>query len=104
MLIFLFFFGVDINSGTGVSSTVSSILTDHLTGSNIVTDASGAIIEASDYYPYGAIRIDDQTGFNEQRKFAGHEYDADTGMSYMRARYYNGNFGRFVSQDPVFLK
>ena len=90
--------------GSGASSTVSFVLTDHLTGSSVVTNASGSIIEASDYYPYGAIRVDEQAGFNEQRKFAGHEYDAETGLSYMQARYYNGSTGRFVSQDPVFLQ
>lgn len=60
----------------------------------MVTDASGAIIEATDYYSYGGIRVDEQTGFNEQRKFAGHEYEGDTGLSYMEARYYNGSVGR----------
>ncbi|QQR60572.1 hypothetical protein IPH19_04145 [Candidatus Uhrbacteria bacterium] len=80
--------------GSGASSTVSTVLTDHLTGSGVVTDASGTIIEATDYYPYGGIRVDEQTGFNEQRKFAGHEYDGDTGLSYMQARYYNGSVGR----------
>ncbi len=35
--------------------------------------------------------------------FTGYEYDGDTGLSYMNARYYNGKIGRFVSQDPVFL-
>ncbi|MCC7522577.1 VCBS repeat-containing protein [Candidatus Uhrbacteria bacterium] len=89
--------------GTGASSTVSSILTDHLTGSNIVTDASGTIIEASDYYPYGAIRIDEQAGFNEQRKFAGHEFDQSTGLHYMNARYQNSSSGGFISQDPIII-
>ncbi len=89
-------------TGTGASSTVSYILTDHLTGSNVVTNASGTIVELSDYYPFGATRIDDQSGFNEQRKFAGHEFDSSTGLSYMGARYYNGNYGRFISQDPAF--
>ncbi len=58
-----------------------------------------------DYYPYGEIRLDEKVGtFSEQRKFAGHEYDADTSLSYMNARYYNGKMGRFVSQDPMVLK
>jgi len=90
-------------TGTGASSTVSYILTDHLTGSNVVTDASGTIIELTDYYPYGAVRLDDRLGSNEQRKFAGHEYDSSTGLSYMGARYYDAGYGRFLSQDPAFL-
>jgi RHS repeat-associated protein len=48
--------------------------------------------------------LDDKvTPFNEQRKFTGHEFDAETGLSYMGARYQDGRSGRFVSQDPVFL-
>jgi len=31
------------------------------------------------------------------------EYDNDTGLSYANARYYDGNTGRFISQDPAFL-
>ncbi len=90
-------------SGTGASSTVTSILTDYLTGSNVVTNASGAIVELSDYYPYGATRIDDQIGFNEQRKFTGQEYDESTGLNYMHARYYDGSRGQFLSEDLVHL-
>ncbi|MBI3336992.1 MAG: RHS repeat-associated core domain-containing protein, partial [Candidatus Staskawiczbacteria bacterium] len=40
--------------------------------------------------------------FNEQRKFIGQEYDAETGLNYLNARYYNSNIGRFISQDPMF--
>jgi RHS repeat-associated protein len=86
------------------STTVNFVHTDHLTGSNIVSDGSGAIIENMDYYPFGEIRIDDKTtSFNEQNKFTGHDYDALNGYSYMKARYQDGKIGRFISQDPVFL-
>ncbi len=57
-----------------------------------------------DYYPYGDIRLDEKVGtFSEQRKFGGHEYDSETGLNYMNARYYSGKTGRFVSQDAAFL-
>ncbi|MBI1866455.1 MAG: type IV secretion protein Rhs, partial [Candidatus Staskawiczbacteria bacterium] len=32
----------------------------------------------------------------------GQEYDAETGLNYLNARYYNSNIGRFISQDPMF--
>ncbi len=58
-----------------------------------------------DYYPFGSIRLDEKAGtFSEQRKFIGQEYDADTGLSYMNARYYNGTIGRFISQDPLAIE
>ena len=45
--------------------------------------------------------MNEQDGsFDEQRKFTGHEYDGDTGLNYMVARYYDGNVGRFMSVDP----
>jgi RHS repeat-associated protein len=60
--------------------------------------------ETMDYFPYGSVRVDTKAGsFSEQKKFAGTEFDVDTGLNYMQARYYKSDIGRFVSQDPVFL-
>jgi RHS repeat-associated protein len=90
--------------GTG-STTVRYVHTDHLTGSNVVTDSSGVLVETLDYYPYGSIRLDTKVGnyAGERRKFAGTEYDTSTGLNQMGARYYSGGKGRFLSEDPVFL-
>nr|KKS45522.1 MAG: YD repeat protein [Candidatus Giovannonibacteria bacterium GW2011_GWF2_42_19] len=88
--------------GTGATAVPYYVATDHLTGSNVVTTSTGTQEELMDYYPFGAIRLDEKAGtFSEQRKFAGQEYDVDTGLSYMNARYYDGLVGRFISQDPL---
>ena len=76
---------------------------DHLGGSSVITNSAGTSAETVDYYPYGATRLDFGLGYSEQRKFTGHEYDAETGLNYMGARYYAGNTGRFISVDPAFL-
>jgi RHS repeat-associated protein len=88
----------------GTTTTARSIQTDHLSGSNVVTDASGTLVETLDYYPYGGVRIDTKTGtyIGEKRKFIGQEYDAQTALSYLNARYYDGARGQFLSEDPVF--
>ncbi len=53
--------------------------------------------------PFGKVRINQQaTSFNEKNQFIGQEYDEDTQLSYLNARYYNGARGQFISQDPVF--
>ncbi len=90
--------------GSNASASVSYIHTDHLTGSALSTNASGVQTQLLDYHPFGTIRINNQsTTFNEKRKFAGHEYDTETGLSYMQARYYEPATGRFLSEDPAFL-
>lgn len=89
--------------GAVATSTVHYLATDNLSGSNIVMDAAGNVVETLDYYPYGGLRIDAKTGAytGEKRKYAGTEYDATSGLNYMQARYQNPTRGQFISQDPV---
>jgi len=35
------------------------------------------------------------------RDRAGYRYDAETGLYYVQARYYNPNLGRFMQTDPI---
>jgi len=102
----LFAAGMLVATIEGATSTavVHFIATDHLTGSNVVMSATGGVEEATDYNPYGDIRLDNKnTAFSEVRKFAGHEYDAADGLSYQGARYYDPALGRFLSEDPIYL-
>ncbi|MEK7535962.1 MAG: RHS repeat-associated core domain-containing protein [Patescibacteria group bacterium] len=78
--------------------------TDHLGGSSVLTNSTGAKEQLLDYYPFGGIRLNEKTSaFDEQRKFTGQEYDTSTNLHYYVQRYYNQDVGRFTSQDPVFL-
>ena len=89
---------------TTATTTVRYIATDNLTGSNIITDSAGNVIETLDYYPYGQTRLDTKAGAyqGEKRKYAGTEYDAGSGLNYMQARYQSPTRGQFISEDPVF--
>jgi RHS repeat-associated protein len=89
--------------GSGVGTATTTYLhPDHLGGTNVATDADGAISQTLDYYPYGSQRI--ATGsFDEQRRFIGEEYDGDTDFSYLNARYYQGSRGQFMSQDTAVM-
>ena len=89
--------------GNITGTTLYSVHSDHLTGSNVITNSSANLEELLDYYPYGKIRLDEATStFKESRKFTGHQHDAETDLTYAKARYYNGTTGRFQSQDPAF--
>lgn len=41
------------------------------------------------------------TGAMVRMRYAGREYDAETGLYFMRARYYDPAVGRFISEDPI---
>ncbi len=91
------------NSGGGSCTGEPTLVyhhEDHLTGSNVDTDESGALNQVLDYYAFGATRIDEQYGnFNNDYKFTGKEKDAETGLYYYGARYYDSELGRFISRD-----
>jgi len=85
-------------------SSTRYFLPDHLNSTNVLTDASGTLIEALDYYPYGSTRISQTTGgFNEQKQYVGQYQDAETNLNYLQNRYYNSANGQFLSEDPSFL-
>jgi len=70
---------------------------DHLTGTALVTDASGNVTGTMKYYPYGYCR--NSTGdLGTDKLFTGQRLD-DTGLYYYGARYYDPTIGRFISPD-----
>ena len=85
---------------TGTAQT-SYIHPDHLGSTNVVTNASGTVVQTLDYYPFGAQRIN--SGSNAtNRQFIG-QFTDNSGLSYLNARYYEGSRGQFLSEDPSFL-
>lgn len=95
---------IAVVENVGTTSTKRYVHTDHLGGTNVVTNASGDHAQTLDYYPFGTARVNSQAGFNESRKFTGHEYDSTSDLTYANARYYDQDTGRFLSQDPAFLE
>ncbi|MFZ3254258.1 MAG: RHS repeat-associated core domain-containing protein, partial [Syntrophales bacterium] len=81
-------------------STVNYYHTDHLGSSSIVTNASGTKVEEIYYYPYGATRSNSGS-VNVKHKYTGQEEDAETGLYYYGARYYDPSIGRFISADTI---
>jgi RHS repeat-associated protein len=56
------------------------------------------VIDGYTYDVFGAIRS--QSGANDWL-FTGGQSDGDEGLYYLRARYYDPQIGRFLSQDPL---
>ena len=79
-------------------TTVEYIHTDALGTPVAVTDATGTVIERSEYEPYGQLA---NRALTDGPGFTGHVQDAATGLTYMQQRYYDPVIGRFLSVDPV---
>ncbi|MBK7708705.1 MAG: RHS domain-containing protein [Acidobacteria bacterium] len=78
-------------------SDVRYFIADHLGSTNALTDSSGNVTSSASYDSFG-----NATGNLATRyKFTGREYDDFTGLHYYRARWYDGNLGRFISEDPI---
>jgi RHS repeat-associated protein len=69
--------------------------TDHLGSTRLMTSASGNPITAIEYYPFGYSQL---SGESERYSFTGQEMDS-TGLYYLKARYYDPETGRFLTED-----
>jgi RHS repeat-associated protein len=78
--------------------TVKYYYSDQLGSADVITDATGNILEESDYFPYGgeiAITNNDSNNY----KFTGKERDSESGLDMFGARYYGSSLGRFMTPD-----
>lgn len=77
---------------------------DWLGSPHITLNATGAMQNAWDYYPYGKKMparnwfSTDYEGYRYQ--FTGHEKDGETNYQYHGARYYDEDLARYMSVDP----
>jgi RHS repeat-associated protein len=67
-------------------------------GSVLATaDSAGVIVTSQDYRSFGSAVGETPAG----PAYTGHFNDGDTGLIYMKARFYDPDVGRFVSRDPI---
>jgi RHS repeat-associated protein len=76
-------------------------LTDQLGSVRDVVDAStGSLVGSLDYRPYGQIRR--QSGsVSPLYQFAQLPWDGNAGLSVSATRFYDANFARWMSRDPI---
>jgi len=73
---------------------------DHLGSVRKVIDSSGSVFNSYDYDSFGR-PIDFTETIPSHFHFTGREFDQESGLYYYRARYYDSNTGRFLSEDPI---
>jgi RHS repeat-associated protein len=73
---------------------------DHLGTPQKLTNATGSVVWATDYLPFGQVTITAEAVENNLR-FAGQYYDTETGLHYNYHRYYDPVVGRYLTPDPI---
>jgi RHS repeat-associated protein len=82
------------------SSATSYYNADGLGSVTSLTNSSGAPAETYTYDSFGKVTASSGSLVNPFQ-YTGREMDAETGMYYYRARYYDPSSGRFLGEDPI---
>lgn len=64
-----------------------------------MVDKNGNVVNNYEYDEWGNITTNNETVSNPF-KYAGYIYDQETGLYYLKARYYDPKMGRFLNEDP----
>lgn len=68
-------------------------------GNVVATNKDGELYGSFDYTAFGnQLEATDTTN---PFRYCGEYYDEESGMVYLRNRYYNSTTGRFISEDPI---
>lgn len=106
---------LEVKDNSGYSRSVSKeyvikesrskryFIKDHLGSTRAVVNASGTVLQATDYYSFGLI-MDGRSylsGSPAKEGFTGKERDDETGFDHFGARTYSSELGRFMQVDPL---
>ncbi|MDR3565612.1 MAG: RHS repeat-associated core domain-containing protein, partial [Negativicutes bacterium] len=94
--------------GTGIDEplamyrglTTSYFHADGLGSITSLTDGSGQLAASYVYGSFGKLAASTGSVTNPFQ-YTGREFDAETGLYYYRARYFDQTTGRFISEDPI---
>jgi len=76
---------------------------DHLLGTNVITDAQGALIHHYQYKAFGdrSYSSNEPGETRPSNQYTGQAFDEDTGLYFYKARYYDPQLGRFIQPDSM---
>jgi RHS repeat-associated protein len=89
--------GIDNKLKLKTGGVSKYFLQDHLGSTTALTNSAGSIIESASYDSFG----NSTNNLSTRYQFTGREFDADLGLQYSRARWYDATLGRFISEDPI---
>ena len=89
--------GIDNKLKMENSGVSQYFLADHLGSTIGLTDSSGSLTDSTSYDSFGNAA----NSLSTRYQFTGREFDDTTGLYYYRARWYDAQIGRFISEDPI---
>jgi RHS repeat-associated protein len=81
--------------------TVVWALSDNQGTVRDIVDGNGTILNHIVYDSFGKVKSQSDATVEFRYGYTGREADAETGLDYYRAQYYDAGVGRFISQDPI---
>jgi RHS repeat-associated protein len=81
-------------------TTPSYLLADQSGGTRLITSSTGAVTGTYTYSAYGTVAKHTGTA-TTALQFDGQYTDAESGLQYLRARYYDPAIGQFLTLDPL---
>lgn len=97
-------FATVIASWTGIRrERLYWVHSNHLGAPEAATDEDARIVWRARYTPFGEVRAQDriESGLQLDLRLPGQILDAETGLHYNRARYYDPKAGQYLSPDPL---
>jgi RHS repeat-associated protein len=76
-------------------------LTDHQGSVRDVVNDAGTVVDHVDYNAFGKVIAETNATYRGRYGYTGREQDVEIGLQYNRARYYDAETGRWVTQDPL---
>lgn len=90
---------VDVATGT-----IYHFFNDFLGTPLMMADETGLVIWQGRYRPFGDATINPNSTVENNFRFPGQYFDAETGWHYNYHRYYDSNTGRYLTLDPIGIK
>ncbi|MBI1176387.1 hypothetical protein GC207_02995 [bacterium] len=93
--------GTQLPGAGGTTTAFNYYHPDHLGSSSLMTDGNGAVAEHYEYSAYGRERANGTAAPDASHRFTGQIFDAEVGLYYYGARYYDADLGRFIQADTI---